>query len=134
MEVLTVVLASILALIFCYTREPSVMREVRRRNKIMAREVGHAPSHIVSLRPDGPELGWNIGKGWSMAVCTRGDIDAIMHVLIHEMAHTDVEVIDHSEEWESARRDFVRVARDLGIYSNTVKNKQLCGDIITEES
>ena len=104
-----VLLACVLIIVLVVTHEPPIMQEVRRRNRKLARALGQWPSAIVSLRPDGPELGWNIGKGWSMAVCTRGSIDSIMNVIVHEMAHTAVDVYDHSESFVKSRDNVSKI-------------------------
>ena len=114
------------------THEPPIMHEVRRRTKKLTKELGLWNADVMALKPNGPELGWNISKGWAMATCTEGSIDAIMHVMAHEVAHTRVDEYEHGDDFVKSFEHVKKTAQRIGVY-NDATGEKLCGDSITTE-
>jgi len=118
-----------------------VMDEVRRRYNLLRdalKEGGLFPelwnegiiTGMTEISSDG--VGYNVGKGYEIYICIKGgDINDIMHVLLHELAHNTVKEYDHSDKFWTNLDEIKDVAKDLGIYKYTPK-KSFCDGIISD--
>jgi len=83
---------------------------------------------MSELSPDG--VGYNVGKGYEIFVCTKGPPNYIMHVLLHELAHNTVTEYDHTDKfWDNLKR-LKKIAIDMGIYEPIGHHVPFCDSYI----
>jgi hypothetical protein len=73
---------------------------------------------LTGMQKQGPkgDVGYNVNKGHEIFLCLKGDLNSVMHVLLHELAHMTVTEYDHSSKFWENLRELKRVAIDMGIY------------------
>lgn len=81
-------------------------------------------TEMASKAPDG--VGYNVGKGYEIFICTDGSINSIMHVFIHELTHNTVTEYDHSSTFWDNFEKIKDVAKAIGIYEYTPP-QMFCG-------
>jgi hypothetical protein len=111
------------------TMKPSdSMTELMRRYDILRQyliqsgefPVLHKESNIIGMSTKSTEgVGYNIGKGYEIYICTSGDMNSIMHVFLHELAHNTVTEYDHSDKFWNNLKRLKTIAKNLGIYEHT---------------
>jgi len=74
-------------------------------------------TEMGSISPDG--VGYNVGKGYEIFICTDGPMNSVMHVFIHELTHNTVTEYDHSQSFWDNFETLKDVAKDIGIYEYT---------------
>jgi len=91
---------------------------------------------------DSKYTSYTVNKGDTIALCLRSkkngeihDINLIMYVVLHELAHVACPEVDHTELFKKIFIFFIKIAVMLDIYEN--KNYQInpheyCGIIISE--
>jgi len=86
------------------------------------------PSVVTGYHSDDSGLlGWNTGKGSEIAVCINGTSNSILHVLLHEFAHTTVPEYEHSKDfWKSLER-VKTLAEEMGLYERIDEKEKICG-------
>jgi len=78
------------------------------------------------------EIGYNLNKGEEIGVCLNGTPNQMMHVLIHELAHSTIDEYDHSPKfWENYRK-LKKYCMDLGIYQEIPETTKFCGKYIRD--
>jgi hypothetical protein len=78
------------------------------------------------------DIGTNVAKGGEILVCLDGhDPNDTFHILIHELAHSNVSEYDHSNSFWDTYRDLRRIAISEGYYTPFDK-KKYCGKTITD--
>lgn len=97
---------------------------------------------LTENSPDGKYTSYTINKGDMIALCLRSkdnnqfhDINLIMYVVLHELAHTACPEIGHTDLFKTIFTFFLKVAIDLKIYSNVNYQQtpmEYCGITITE--
>jgi hypothetical protein len=83
---------------------------------------------MSELSPDG--VGYNVGKGYEIFICTKGSVNNIMHVLLHELAHNTVSEYDHSSKFWSNLEQIKAIAIRIGIYSSIGNHVAFCDSTI----
>ena len=81
-------------------------------------------TEMSSISPDG--VGYNVGKGYEIFICTDGPINSIMHVFIHELTHNTVTEYDHSDQFWINFEKLKDIAKKMGIYEYTPP-QNFCG-------
>ena len=82
---------------------------------------------IDSRRMNKGTIGYNVNKGYEIYICLDGNnVNAAMHVLIHELAHITVPEYDHSEAFWQSFKDLRTLCTTLGLYSLN-QNQPYCG-------
>jgi hypothetical protein len=81
-------------------------------------------TEMTSISPDG--VGYNVGKGYEIFICTDGPINSIMHVFIHELSHNTVTEYDHNGQFWDNFEKLKDVAKKIGIYHYT-QPQMFCG-------
>ena len=106
-----------------HLRETTVVDErfrvLRRKRPIL--------TGISQTRMNKGTIGYNVNKGYEIYICLdEGNVNAAMHVLIHELAHITVPEYDHSEAFWQNFKDLRTLCTSLGIYSLN-QNQPYCG-------
>jgi len=102
------------------------------------------PDNITETDKDSKYTSYSVNKGEKMVFCLRSrdeknnleDINTMMFVAIHELAHTMTKSIGHTEEFWDNFRTLLKNARKLGIYERVNYNespKSYCGIKITDD-
>uniref|UniRef100_A0A6C0LS01 Uncharacterized protein n=1 Tax=viral metagenome TaxID=1070528 RepID=A0A6C0LS01_9ZZZZ len=92
--------------------------------------------------PYGKYTSYTVNKGDEIAVCLRSkktyelhDLNLIMYVIIHELAHVACPEVDHTDLFKDIFVFFLRIAIFLKIYKDTnykINPTEYCGLIINE--
>jgi len=83
---------------------------------------------MAEISPDG--VGYNIGKGYEIFVCTKGPLNSVMHVFLHELAHNTVNEYDHTDRfWDNLARIKI-IAVNIGIYQPIGSHVPFCDSTI----
>ena len=92
-----IVLIVINLIILLTIREPENFTEVKRRYRVLREHLKKTnnekfsmlvdPIPLTALRMMSGTVGYNVNKGADITICIDGDVNEIMHVLIHELAH-----------------------------------------------
>lgn len=101
-------------------------------------------NNVVLLEnpPDGKYTSYTVNKGDEIALCLRSrkdgqlhDINLIMYVVLHELAHVACPEKDHTELFKEIFIFFIRVAESIQIYKIVdyqIDPHEYCGLIIRE--
>lgn len=97
---------------------------------------------LVENPPDGKYTSFTVNKGEEIALCLRSidtgdlhDINLVMYVVLHELAHVACPEIDHTPLFKEIFVFFLNVAIKLGIYTKVnykAKPQKYCGLTINE--
>ena len=89
-------------------------------------------SIITGFHNKNKEIGYNLNKGEEIGVCLNGTPNQMMHVLIHELAHSTIDEYDHSPKfWENYRK-LKKYCTELGIYQEIPETTKFCGKYIRD--
>lgn len=128
--------------------EPQLLTDIRRRYATLKKHLSDTPTidprfevlrrhqpiitGISSKRMNKGTIGYNVNKGYEIYICLDGEnIEAAMHVLIHELAHMTVPEYDHSEAYWKSFRDLRQLCITLGILNPPAEAQQYCGGKIS---
>lgn len=125
------------------TNEPKNLRIVRDKYNILIRYIENYPNKVpekfhilkdkrVIITGVNYELGYNVSKGDEIGLCLDGDINDIMHVFIHELAHMTVPEYDHTEQYWQNFSELKDLCVTLGIYYPITEPRNFCGQTITD--
>ena len=116
-----------------YTEEDRVQRLINKFN----------PNNIIELEKNSKNTSYSINKGEKIVFCLRSkdkdeklvDMNTMMFVALHEMAHIMTESVGHTDEFWSNFKFLLKKASKLGIYKPTDYNsnpQEYCGMKITD--
>ncbi len=102
------------------------------------------PNNISESTKDNKYTSYSVNKGEKIVFCLRSrdeknnlvDINTMMFVALHELAHTMTKSIGHTEEFWNNFRILLKNARKLGIYKRVNYDKNpvdYCGTKITND-
>jgi hypothetical protein len=77
------------------------------------------------------ELGYNMNKGGEISVCADSDPNSMVHVLIHELAHSTVTEYKHNQQFHDNMKKVRQMFEKWGLYT-PVKNVPFCGIKISD--
>jgi hypothetical protein len=132
------VLGGILSSVVMNIKQSDTMNEVMSRYQTLREhlmDIGEFPElhkecNIIGMYKISKEgVGYNVGKGYEIYICLAGDINNIMHVFLHELAHNTVSEYDHSSLFWIKLNKLKRIAQDIGIYEYT-EVQPFCGGTI----
>ena len=117
--------------------EESILKTIEFNRKIN-------PDNITETDKGSKYTSYSINKGEKMVFCLRSrdeknnleDLNTMMFVAIHELAHTMTKSIGHTPEFWDNFRTLLKNARKLGIYKRVNYNetpKSYCGIKITDD-
>ncbi len=78
------------------------------------------------------DLGYNINKGDEIAICVDGDENSMMHVLLHELAHSTVEEYKHSDNFWDNFKELRDIAIKHDMYTPITQDNEFCGKKIRD--
>ena len=128
--------------------EPKLLKDIRGRYAVLQRHLKDTPNidpRFEVLRRHQPiitgisyermnkgTIGYNVNKGYEIYICLDGqNVDAAMHVLIHELAHMTVPEYDHSDAYWKSFRDLRQLCVTLGVLTPQTEPQQYCGGKIS---
>ena len=134
-------LAAIWLVLVMSIREPDVLKEVKKRYALLRQELIRTgrfkciQHKVIVTGMEGQayngDIGYNVNKGYEIFLCLKGDVNGVMHVLLHELAHITVTEYDHSNKFWDNLKELKDIAKSIGIY-DTVKNQSFCNGIISD--
>jgi len=137
------VLIVINLIILFMIREPENFAEVKRRYKILREHIEKTnnekfrvlidPIPLTALRKMSGTVGYNVNKGADITICIDGEVNEIMHVLIHELAHSTVPEWTHSENFWNNFMELRGVCESIGIYTRLPDKTKFCGQYIQDK-
>jgi hypothetical protein len=129
------ILFGILVALLASHREPAVLSAVREKYVLLRKKLattGQFPQLqqdviLTGMQKQGPQgdVGYNVNKGHEIFLCLKGDLNSVMHVLLHELAHMTVSEYDHSSKFWENLGELKRVATGMGIYEG-IGTKTFC--------
>jgi hypothetical protein len=140
MDYRTIGLAALVIIsILTTAKEPDVMKEVRRLYELLRKDPDFIKTYpelqreviITGMLRKG-QVGYNINKGYEIYICLDGaDVNQVMHVLLHELAHVTVSEFQHSGGfWENLHK-IKSIAARMGIYTG-ISRTSYCGHYISD--
>ena len=78
------------------------------------------------------ELGYNTNKGYEIGLCLDGKVNQIMHVLLHELAHSTVDEYEHSTKFWQNFKELRELATQIGVYEPVNSSEKFCGKYISD--
>lgn len=137
------VLIVINLIILFMIREPENFTEVKKRYKILREHIEKTnnekfgmlidPIPLTALRKMSGTVGYNVNKGADITICIDGEVNEIMHVLIHELAHSTVPEWTHSENFWNNFMELRGVCESIGIYTRLPDKTKFCGQYIQDK-
>lgn len=138
-----IILIIINLIVFILTREPRVFREVKERYQILRSHLKKTsdekfkvlvrPIPLTGVKKMSGTVGFNVNKGADITVCLDGDTNEIMHVLIHELAHSTVPEWDHSANFWKNYAELRDICESIGIYTKLPDKTKFCGQYIQDK-
>jgi hypothetical protein len=137
------VLIVINLIILFMIREPENFTEVKKRYKILREHIEKTnnekfgmlihPIPLTALRKMSGTVGYNVNKGADITICIDGEVNEIMHVLIHELAHSTVPEWTHSENFWNNFMELRGICESIGIYTRLPDKTKFCGQYIQDK-
>ena len=90
------------------------------------------PFKIESINKWYDFVGVTLDGGKEVAVCTEGEINDIMHIVIHEMAHVARNDVEHDDAFWKTQAKIKKYAIEGQFYRPIVGTKKLCGKPISD--
>lgn len=138
-----IVLIVINLIILLMIREPENFTEVKRRYRVLREHIKQTnnekfnvlvnPIPLTALKMMYGTVGYNVNKGADITICIDGDVNEIMHVLIHELAHSTVPEWTHSENFWNNFMELRGICESIGIYNRLPDKTKFCGQYIQDK-
>jgi len=138
-----IVLIVINLIILFMIREPENFTEVKRRYRVLREHIEKTnnekfsilvnPIPLTALKMMYGTVGYNVNKGADITICIDGDVNEIMHVLIHELAHSTVPEWTHSENFWNNFMELRGICESIGIYNRLPDKTKFCGQYIQDK-
>jgi len=134
--ILIILLFIISTLILRDTREPTKLVEVKARYAKLREHLIKTDTfpnlHVMipitaHTVASGGSVGYNMNKGDEIGLCIDGSVNEIMHVLIHELAHSTVKNYAHDKKYWNKYNELKNVAISIGIYEEIPEKSEFCG-------
>jgi hypothetical protein len=102
----------------------------KKDNSEKLKRIFTVPFKIESLNRWYDVVGVTLDGGKEVAVCTEGELNDIMHVVIHELAHVARNDIEHDDAYWDVNAILNKHALEGGFYTSVGKSKKFCGKTI----
>ena len=136
---LSILIVLVLICLYSSTQQPKVFKEVMKKYEFLLehlRSTGEFPNIqrrflVTGLLSKG-QIGYNVNKGYEIFICIDGaDVNNLLHVLLHEVAHASVTEYQHSGHFWDNLHKLKAIAGRLGIYKG-ISRRQYCGHHISD--
>jgi len=138
------ILLPIVCWILKTTKEPANFVELRKRYQILMDYINNNPNVDPKFKPVGQPiqltawrnlsmLGYNVNKGAEIGICTDGSANDMMHILIHELAHSTLDKYKHNDEFWDNTTELTKLCEKIGIYNPIESTKIFCGKPIKDQ-
>ena len=125
--------------LYSSTQQPKVFKEAIKRYEMLLeklRETGEFPvlqrRYLITGMLNKGQVGYNVNKGYEIFICIDGaDVNNLLHVLLHEVAHASVSEYQHSGHFWDNLHKLKAIAGRLGIYKG-ISRRQYCGHHISD--
>ena len=130
---ITIALWIILIIIVLTLRPPRHVQEFKNRYKkfitVLPDKYKHlrTPVPLTIFSGNSGQVGYNINKGSEIGICADGTTNQMMHVLLHELAHTTVREYDHSKKFWNNFKELRQIAQDNSLYTPINESSDYCG-------
>jgi hypothetical protein len=112
---------------YAILREHIRTNQVPEKFKILTRQI-----LLVGYTKKKHELGYNTNKGYEICLCLDGTVNQILHVLLHELAHSTVDEYEHSTQFWQNFKELRELAVQIGIYTPVTTSEKFCGKYISD--
>lgn len=134
---LAIILVIINIYILLNTSEPENFKIVKERYRILREHLKtHEKEEFRNLQNEIPlvahneqyfrTLGYNTNKGYEIGLCIDGEPNEIMHVLLHELAHSTVPEYSHSHNFWNQTAELKKIANEIGVYTPINNKTRFC--------
>ena len=113
--------------LYAQLREHIRTNQVPQKFKILQNQV-----LLIGYLKKKHELGYNTNKGYEIGLCLDGKVNQILHVLLHELAHSTVAEYEHSTQFWQNFKELRELATQIGIYEPVNSSEQFCGKYISD--
>lgn len=140
MLLILILVCTILFLLFMNRQNPLLI-EIKNRYVILKnhlrdigqfKEIYSTDSIITGTTLKEKKIGTNVNKGYEITLCLEGgldNIDSVMNVFLHELAHQTVSEYEHSEAFWDNFKKLREIATTLNIY-RPIPDVVYCGQKI----
>lgn len=117
MKLLVLVLILLNVFSLATLRQPENLRVVKEKYTILLDNLPEKFSKlnnrsiVTGFHGTGKEIGYNVNKGYEIGLCVDGTPNEMLHVLIHELAHSTVDEYSHSDDFWKTSRNLKTIAR-----------------------
>jgi hypothetical protein len=133
MKLVWIILITIVIIIVMKTKEDPLMKIVRSKYKTFIDKNGIKPVLLSGFYGKrGDDVGYNLNKGAEIGICIDGTSNDMMHVLLHELAHTNTPEYDHNEKFWRNYEKLKTQAIASGVYNRINNPKSFCGSEISD--
>jgi predicted metal-dependent hydrolase len=139
MKILLVILILLNVYSLATLRQPENLRVVKEKYTTL---LGNLPEKYTTLSDNrsiitgfhgtGKEIGYNVNKGYEIGLCVDGTPNEMLHVLIHELAHSTVDEYSHSDDFWKNFQELKEHCKRLGIYQDIPTSTKFCGKYIRD--
>jgi hypothetical protein len=113
--------------LYAQLREHIRTNQVPQKFKILQNQV-----LLIGYLKKKHELGYNTNKGYEIGLCLDGKVNQILHVLLHELAHSTVAEYEHSTQFWQNFKELRELATQIGIYEPVNSSEKFCGKYISD--
>lgn len=142
--ILLVILFLLNVYIYIHTTEPENLRIVKERYELLREHIRETEDdefvHLIDPIPitahnraQQGSVGYSVNKGHEIGLCIDGEPNEIMHVLIHELAHTCVEEYAHSPAFWDKYDKLKTMSIAIGIYQEIPEKTEFCGKHVQDK-
>ena len=141
--IVLIVLIIINIIVFLYTNEDTILKEVKNRYRILREhliatnneefKMLYTEIPITAYRNMSHAIGYNSNKGVEIGLCIDGSVNEILHVLLHELAHCTVDEYSHSKHFWGQFDKLKNEAVSIGIYEIISSKTPFCGKHIMDK-
>ena len=106
---------------------------IKKKNNKSLERILNTPFKIEQINRWYEFVGVTLDGGKEVAICTEGEMNDMMHVVIHELAHVARNDIEHDKAYWDVQKTLTNYAIEGGFYNTIDSNKKFCGKVIGDK-